>query len=148
MSTDFLQLLVNYRVAIKQKEAEIENIMPDAILQAFNSIGENNVVFRSQGAKIILQQKKQYQTAKENIRLERLNSEIEYILRDLAETNKDEIFNLELEITTLKNRVEELQKKKETILTSNELIVAKAKFKTEYENGMTLKPILAVQLTK
>ncbi|MEB3191159.1 MAG: hypothetical protein VKL42_12530 [Snowella sp.] len=144
----YLELLVKYRLAIQEKESQIENIMPDAIVEAFEQLGGDNVVFRSKGAKIVLQQKKQYQTVRDNITLERIDADIKAEERGLAEENRETLGEIDLEIHLLKQKIQALEEAKKKLLTNDRIIILKAKFKTVYESTMYLSPTLAVHIGK
>lgn len=142
----YLNLLVDYRVAVKQTEGEIENIMPDAIGEALDNLKDNHVVFTDQRAKIILTTRKLFPTVKDCIILERLEADIMATTAQLAQSKQDTLARIDAEVSHLKQAIAELEAEKEILLTNRRLIQLKHQFKAEREGRVELKPILNVQL--
>jgi hypothetical protein len=142
----YLNLLVDYRVTIRQNEDEIENIMPDAIEEALDNLNKNRVVFADKRAKVILTTRKQYPTVKDCIVLERLDADIMATTAKLTQSKQETLTKIDAEISHLKQAIAELEAEKEMLLNNRRLIQLKHQFKTERESRMELKPILNVQL--
>lgn len=142
----YLNLLVDYRVTIRQNEDEIENIMPNAIEEALDNLNKNRVVFADKRAKVILTTRKQYPTVKDCIVLERLDADIMATTAKLTQSKQETLTKIDAEISHLKQAIAELEAEKEMLLNNRRLIQLKHQFKTERESRMELKPILNVQL--
>lgn len=142
----YLNLLVDYRVTIRQNEDEIENIMPDAIEEALDNLNKNRVVFADKRAKVILTTRKQFPTVKDCIVLERLDADIMATTAKLMQSKQDTLTKIDAEISHLKQAIAELEAEKEMLLTNRRLIQLKHQFKAEREGRLELKPILNVQL--
>jgi predicted RNase H-like nuclease (RuvC/YqgF family) len=142
----FLSLLVDYRLTIRQKENEIDGIMPDAIGEALDNLDNNRVVFKDNRAKVILTTRKQFPAVKDCIVLERLDADIMATTTQLVQSKKETLTKIDAEISHLKQTIAELEAEKEMLLTNRRLIQLKHQFKIERESRMELKPILNVQL--
>jgi hypothetical protein len=142
----YLNLLIDYRIAIRQTEGEIEGIMPLAIGEALDNVKDNRIVLADKRAKVILTTRKLFPTVKDCVILERLEADILATTAQLAQSKQETLIKIENEISHLKQAIAELETEKEILLTNRRLIQLKHQFKAEREGRVELKPILNVQL--
>ncbi|WLT40589.1 hypothetical protein NON20_26000 (plasmid) [Synechocystis sp. B12] len=143
---NYLNLLIDYRIAIRKTESEIEGIMPLAVGEALNNVQDNRVVFADKRAKVVLTTRKLFPTVKDCVILERLEADILATTAQLAQSKQNTLARIDAEISHLKQAIAELEAEKEILLTNRRLIQLKHQFKAEREGRVELKPILNVQL--
>ena len=145
--TDYLSDLLTLRREIKERDRIIERIMPDCIHSALTVMGveeKNRVVYRNGDDKITLTLVKKLPTIKEHKELNRIHEQIIGNKEKLAQSKGDTLAALNLEIETLKRKVQELEEKREKLLTNKRIITLKSRFIELQEEASYLKPTLNV----
>ena len=149
-----LKQLIQLRRKLNQLQNQIDEIMPDAITEALNiaqaesSINGKGIVYQDKTSRIVLGFRKRFPSPKDNITLERLDADIKAEKHKLAVQNKLEISDIEIEVEALNKTISQLENKRESLLTSQQLIKLKARYSVEREQGCYLIPNLSVFLNK
>ncbi|AFZ55587.1 hypothetical protein [Cyanobacterium aponinum] len=150
-----LEELIELRKKVNQLEQLIQEIMPLAISEAIDIMGNEetvngkNVVYSQKNkGKITVTFRKQYPTIKDNTTLKRLDEDIKAELQLLTQKHSSQLSNLDTQLAELDNTIAQLETEKEKLMTNKRLINLKTRFNTERENGMELVPNLSVYIDK
>jgi len=146
---EYLSMLLKLRQQIKRSDLEIQGIMPDAIHEALTVLGteeKNRVVYREGDNKITLTLVKKLPTLKECQALERIHEQIQGTKEKLAFSKNQELADINLQIITLQSQINELEKRREELLTNKRIITLQSRFKKEQEAASYFKPTLNVFL--
>lgn len=144
-----LQHLLTLRSQINAIQHEIDALMPDAIVEALQVANDNKnqTVYREDNnGKIVLVFKKQFPTAKDDLKLNQLESDITGAIAKLNEKYSAEIQQIDLEIQHLQEAIAQLESKKQKLLSSSYVSRLKNEYKKYRQQNAYLSPNLSVYL--
>lgn len=155
VSKSKLNQLIKLRQKINQMELLINEIMPDAINEALDIVGNDsaingkNIVYSNEDkGKITINFRKHYPSPKDNITLERLDSDIRVEKTKLCKANESKLAEIEAKLSELNAHIKLVEKEEEKLLTNQRLIALKSRYKEERENCVELVPSLSVFVNK
>jgi uncharacterized small protein (DUF1192 family) len=145
-----LDELLNLRAMINQMQSKVEEIMPDAIQEALAIApdSKNKVIYHNDNGRIVLNLRKKFSNNKDDLMLSKLDEDIQRISADLTKKNFKAIAEIESKIESLKNEIEQLQKKQLELSSNSMIILLKAQYKSRREESLYLDPGLSVFLNE
>jgi hypothetical protein len=145
-----LDELLNLRAMINQMQLKVEEIMPDAIQEALAIApdSKNKVIYHNDNGRIVLNLRKKFSNNKDDFLLSKLDEDIQRISADLTKKNFKAIAEIESKIESLKNEIEQLQKKQLELSSNSMIILLKAQYKSRREESLYLDPGLSVFLNE
>lgn len=147
--TQALSDLINLRIQIDKKQHEIEMLMPDAIAEALKlheSQPKSKIVFQNEQGRIVLCLRKRFCTPDEDIKLSRIDAEIKGRTFQLAQKRNTELEQIEAKIQRLREAIEQLEAKRDKLLSDRYILKLKQSYKIQQENSSYWQPNLSVFL--
>ncbi|RCJ27298.1 hypothetical protein A6S26_12740 [Nostoc sp. ATCC 43529] len=144
-----LKHLLTLRSKISVIQHEIDALMPDAIVEALQVANDNKnqTVYREENnRKIVLVFKKQFPTAKDDLKLSQLESDITGAIAKLNEKYSVEIQEIDSEIGHLQEVIAQLESKKQKLLSSRYVSRLKNEYEKYRQQTAYLSPNLSVYL--
>ncbi|MBG1240566.1 hypothetical protein [Nostoc sp. NZL] len=144
-----LQHLLTLRSKINAIQHEIDALMPDAIVEALQvaNNNKNQTVYREENnGKIVLVFKKQFPTAKDDLKLSRLESDLTGAIAKLNEKYSAEIQQIDSEIQQLQEAIAQLESKKQKLLSSRYISRLRNNYEKHRQLSTYLSPNLSVYL--
>lgn len=144
-----LKHLLTLRSKISAIQHEIDSLMPDAIVEALQVANDNKnqTVYREENnGKIVLVFKKQFPTAKDDLKLSKLESDITGAIAKLNDKYSVEIQQIDLEIEKLQETIVQLENKKQKLLSSRYVSRLKNEYERYRQQTAYLSPNLSVYL--
>jgi hypothetical protein len=112
------------------------------IIQTGNSLSKGKQVYRGNGIKLVLGQRKKYPTDKTDPGLETISEQIR--LAQLAEIkrNSEQLMAISAQIDSLRAEIEKLQQQEEELKQNPHIIELKMKYNERREKGEYFEPFL------
>ena len=145
-----LDELLNLRAMINQMQLKVDEIMPDAIQEALAIApdSKNKVIYHNDNGRIVLNLRKKFSNNIDDFLLSKLDAYIQRISADLTKKNLTAIAEIESKIESLKNEIEQLEKKQLELSSNSMIILLKAQYKSRREESLYLDPGLSVFLNE
>lgn len=148
MNNSILQL-ISLRIEADKLQRQITKTNDDALFEAIDLLSNNTgsqIVFENVDAKVIVVFRKKYATPETDVKLERLDCDINNELTRLTNEKIEQLKELDKVVESLENELELLKERRNKLLSNKYLINLKMQYSEYREASQTLQPNLSITL--
>lgn len=143
-----LKKLIETRNLIKKLEAEIEGLMPIAVMEAMEVLADRRdkkqIVYEDNHGKIVLVFKKIFLNPQNDMKLSRIDADIVAAVAKCYLDNKQELSWAEHEVSKHKDAIADMDNLKQRLTTNDYIIRLRSEFSKYREETVSLNPTLSV----